>query len=44
MLTGCQRNVYWLATNNVSARASWLVQPIKKLSSAEGRVPEGALH
>jgi len=34
MGTGCQQNVYWLVTNHVS---SWLVQPIKELSSAEER-------
>jgi len=34
MGTGCQRNVYWLATNHLSSRG--LVQPIKELSSAAG--------
>jgi len=40
--TGCQRNVYWLATNHLLDRG--LVQLIKELSSATGRCAGKAVH
>jgi len=40
MRTGCQRNVYWLATNHLSARGLYS-QFCRLLQSC---VPEGAVH
>jgi len=42
MRTGCRRNVYWLATNHLSS--SWLVQPIKELSSVAGLCAGRVVH
>ena len=39
---GCQPNRNWAATNHLSGRG--FVQPIRELSSAQGGVPEGAVH
>jgi len=42
MRTGCQRNVYWLATNHLSARG--LFGQSRSCRLWQGCVPEGAVH
>jgi len=42
MRTGCQRNVYWLATNHLSARG--LCSQSRSCRLRQDCVPEGDVH